>query len=106
MSFNSQAISHVGENAVPAPVCALPKQAKCRIPWAGLALQHPPPIRNVLQRDPRWTTKCSGQMGDSRVARNHQVQLRDHSRSVQQSVRTLVEIAFEGFYTHAGRQCC
>src|SRR5262249_40902811 len=73
----------------------LPEQTHRRIPGTIVAIEHPAPVRHVLESKPRRSTEGASQMRDRCVGGDDQVEAVHRSGGVDECVGTAVEIISE-----------
>src|SRR5580765_8468614 len=58
---------HTRKDACPIPLAFLPEETRRRIPRAVLAIEQPPRIRKMFERDPDRATQRSGEVRNGRI---------------------------------------
>ena len=74
------------------PGCLLAEEPHRGIPGAVAAIQQPAPVGNEGQRDPDGNSQRPGQVGDRRIAGDHQVQTSQHGRRVHEVVQAAAHL--------------
>src|SRR5262247_2710738 len=81
-----------GEHTRPVAVRLLSEQTHCWIPGAVVAIDQPPPIRDLFERHPGRPAQGARQMSDGGIRSYDQVEVRHHSCCVDKGGWTTIKI--------------
>ena len=91
-----QLVAHLPHDAGPISCGRLTKQAKRGVPHRIFAVQQPPPIGHMRQRQPRGHAQRAGQMRDGGVHGDQQIQVPQHGRRVHKGAARFIQFVRQG----------